>query len=46
MRARTVVVNDKMQKGYSYTLTVPVGKHFDSHFKPDLTPKQMLALGV
>ncbi len=41
-----VVVNDKMQKNYRYTLSEPVGKNFDPEFKPELTPKQMLALGV
>ncbi|MFZ2555836.1 MAG: hypothetical protein WAZ27_00695 [Minisyncoccia bacterium] len=46
MRARTVVVNDIMQKRYRYLLTAPMGKRFDPRFKPDLTPKQMLALGV
>lgn len=35
-----------MQKGYRYELSEPTGKHFDSRFKPGLTPKQMLALGV
>ena len=43
---KTVVVNDKMQRGYRYELTEPVGKHFDARFKPQLSPKQMLALGV
>ncbi len=43
---KTVRVNDKMQQGYSYKLTEPMGKHFDPRFKPQLTPKQMLALGV
>jgi hypothetical protein len=41
-----VTVNDKMQKGYSYKTVEPTGKNFDSQFKPQLTPKQMLALGV
>ncbi len=41
-----ITVNDKMQKGYVYTLSAPAGKEFDSEFKPHLTPKQMLALGV
>lgn len=41
-----VFVNDKMQKKYSYTLTEPVGRNFDPRFKPELTPKQMLILGV
>ncbi len=43
---RTIRVNDKMQKGYQYTCTEPVGKKFDPEFKPDLSPKEMLALGV
>lgn len=46
MPIKTIHVNDKMQKGYSYKLTEPVGKNFDRRFKPDLTPKEMLALGV
>lgn len=41
-----IFVNDKMQKKYSYTLTEPVGRNFDPRFKPELTPKEMLALGV
>jgi len=43
---QVVVVNDKMQQGYRYTLTEPAGAHFHPEFKPELTPKQMLALGV
>lgn len=39
-------VHDKMQKGYEYELVEPMGKHFDPRFKPQLTPKQMLELGV
>ena len=46
MRVRTIVVNDKMQRGYRYRLTAPRGADFDPAFTPDLTPKQMLALGV
>ncbi len=41
-----VVVNDKMQKKYVYYRTAPMGKNFHPDFKPELTPKQMLALGV
>ncbi|HVU80138.1 MAG TPA: hypothetical protein VHD37_02115 [Candidatus Paceibacterota bacterium] len=44
--SRTIRVNDSMQKGYRYELTEPMGKRFDPRFKPELTPKQMLALGV
>lgn len=43
---KKVIVNDIMQQGYSYELTEPVGKHFDPRFKPELTPKEMLELGV
>lgn len=35
-----------MQDGYQYELTEPVGKNFDPAFKPELTPKEMLSLGV
>ncbi len=43
---KKVRVNNKMQKGYIYELVSPMGKDFDPEFKPDLTPKQMLSLGV
>ena len=46
MRKKTVTVNDKFQQGYTYELTEPVGKNFDTKFKPDLSPEEMLALGV
>lgn len=42
---KKVVVKDKMQK-CNYILSQPMGKNFDIRFKPQLTPKQMLALGV
>ena len=42
----TVTVNDKMQKGYKYDLVEPVGKNFDPQFKPDLTPKELLSMGI
>ena len=41
-----VVVNDKMQRGYSYELTEPMGRNFDPIFKPELTPQEMIELGV
>lgn len=41
-----VTVNDKFQKGYRYELSEPVGRNFDFGFKPELTPKEMLRLGV
>jgi len=45
-RNKKVIVNDKMQKGYVYFLTEPIGKNFDPDFNPELTPKEMLELGV
>lgn len=35
-----------MQKNYSYFITEKEGANFDPRFKPDLSPKQMLELGV
>ena len=48
VRAKTnwVTVNDRMQKRYRYQLTAPIGRRFDPDFKPELTPKEMLELGV
>lgn len=45
-KPKKIVVKDRMQDRYVYYLTEPVGKNFDSRFKPELTPKKMLALGV
>ncbi|MGJ8692394.1 MAG: hypothetical protein ACSHW0_07920 [Thalassotalea sp.] len=42
----TIHVNDKMQRGYSYELVAPMGKNFSADFTPQLTPQQMLSLGV
>ncbi len=44
--ARRVVVNDRMQRGYVYFRTAPPGRQFAAAFRPELTPKQMLKLGV
>ena len=43
---KRVVVNDKMQSNYIYYLAEPIGCNFDSEFNPDLSPKQMLVMGV
>jgi len=45
-RAQIVTVNDKMQSNYCYELTAPTGKDFDAEFGPELTPKEMLELGI
>lgn len=43
---KKVIVNDKMQKNYVYILSEKPGKNFAQNFKPELTPKEMLKLGV
>ena len=43
---KIIQVNDKMQSGYIYTLTAKTGQDFAPDFKPELTPKEMLELGV
>jgi hypothetical protein len=43
---KKIIVNDLMQKNYTYYLIEPVGKNFHQEFKPELSPKQMLELGV
>ena len=43
---KKVTVNDLMQKGYVYFVTEPAGRNFHPDFKPDLTPQQMLEMGV
>jgi hypothetical protein len=46
MEPRRVIVNDLMQQGYEYWLTEPVGRNFHPDFKPDLTPREMLEMGI
>ena len=46
MKPVRVEVNDSMQRGYVYLRTKPAGRAFRPEFKPELTPKQMLELGV
>ena len=41
-----VVVNDRMQQGYRYKRTAPMGGCFDPGFEPELTPAEMLKLGI
>lgn len=46
MKPIRVVVNDLMQQGYVYVRTEPTGKNFRQDFRPELTPREMLELGV
>lgn len=46
MSLKKIVVNDKMQKNYTYFLEAPYGKITDPDFKPELSPAQMLKMGV
>ncbi len=46
MRIRKVVVNDLMQNHYVYYRVEPVGKRFHPEFTPEVTPGQMLEMGV
>jgi len=45
-KQRRVTVNDRMQRDYVYTLSEPAGRNFHPDFAPELTPKEMLALGI
>jgi hypothetical protein len=46
MKGRWIEVNDLMQWGYKYLLAEPSGRNFHPGFAPQLTPMQMLELGV
>ena len=43
---KSVTHSDNYQRGYRYKLPEPVGKNFDPAFTPDLTPKELLKIGV
>ena len=45
-RRQAISVNDLMQRGYRYERVAPIGPNFHPEFRPELTPKQMLELGV
>ncbi|MFA5162774.1 MAG: hypothetical protein WC421_11095 [Elusimicrobiales bacterium] len=46
IRHKKIIVSDKMQKGYVYELSEPAGRNFRPDFRPELTPGEMLALGI
>lgn len=41
-----VRVDDLMQSGYEYCRTEPEGRNFHPGFRPELSPAQMLSLGI
>jgi hypothetical protein len=43
---RWVKVSDCMQGDYGYQLVAPAGRNFHPEFAPQLTPKELLQLGV
>jgi hypothetical protein len=45
-KGEPIEVNDKMQKGYTYTLQETPGTNFAPDFQPFYSPGQMLRLGV
>lgn len=46
--SKKITVNDRMQKNYTYEITAKEGDWKDEYpdFTPDLSPKEMLSLGV
>jgi hypothetical protein len=46
MTKRRVEVADLMQHGYVYSLTERPGRNFHPDFTPEITPKEMLRVGV
>ena len=45
-RPKRVVVDDIMQHGHEYVLVAPAGRDFAAGFEPELTPQEMLRLGI
>jgi hypothetical protein len=46
MKGQRVSVADRMQSNYEYLRTEAPGKNFHPEFQPQLSPGQMLELGV
>ena len=46
MARPVVLVSDKMQRNYCYELEEPEGRNFDTDFRPELTPPELLRLGI
>ena len=41
-----ISISDRMQTGYSYALSAPMGLDFAENFTPYYSPKEMLQMGV
>ena len=41
-----VTVDDRMQQGYNYRISAPMGAEFAAEFQPCYSPMEMLELGV
>ena len=46
MSATRVIVNDLLQSAYEYERVAPPGEQFAPDFQPELSPAEMLRLGV
>lgn len=46
MQAIEIIVNDRMQQGYRYLRTEAPGAGFHPEFRPELSPAELLAMGV
>lgn len=46
MKPVEVIVCDRMQAHYRYVLVEPIGERFREDFDPELTPAEMLGMGV
>lgn len=46
MKKKTITVNDIMQQNYIYELSAPPGEKFSPDFRPELSPKELLAIGI
>jgi hypothetical protein len=43
---KKIHITNRLQKNYTYTLSAPIGKQFHPDFRPQLSPKQMIDLGI
>jgi hypothetical protein len=46
LKQTLITINDRMQQGYQYDLNAPIGCDFDLEFRPELSPAEMLRMGV